>query len=94
MDQITAICKNCNRNFSFSKKQKDFYEERDFFASPFYCPDCRQKIMDDLLVLPARARFVCCAKCGKETKLPFVPVGDNPPLCRECFEEAKDQGLE
>lgn len=26
-----------------------------------------------------------CAACGKETEVPFLPRGDRPVYCRECF---------
>jgi len=30
-----------------------------------------------------------CAACGKETQVPFVPRGDRPVYCRECFNARK-----
>ena len=26
-----------------------------------------------------------CSQCGKETQVPFVPRGDRPVYCRDCF---------
>jgi CxxC-x17-CxxC domain-containing protein len=28
---------------------------------------------------------VTCASCGKETQVPFVPRGDKPVYCSDCF---------
>jgi CxxC-x17-CxxC domain-containing protein len=28
---------------------------------------------------------VVCAKCGKDTRVPFKPTGDKPVYCRDCF---------
>ncbi len=28
---------------------------------------------------------VTCANCGKETEVPFVPRGDKPVYCSDCF---------
>ena len=28
---------------------------------------------------------VKCAKCGKETQVPFKPSGDRPVYCRDCY---------
>ena len=28
---------------------------------------------------------VVCASCGKETEVPFVPRGDRPVYCSDCF---------
>ena len=30
-----------------------------------------------------------CASCGKETEVPFLPSGDKPVYCRECFQEQR-----
>jgi CxxC-x17-CxxC domain-containing protein len=47
---------------------------------------------------------VICARCNKETQVPFKPTGTKPVLCRECFKKpdseskqpqiAKDASLE
>jgi CxxC-x17-CxxC domain-containing protein len=29
---------------------------------------------------------VTCANCGKETEVPFVPRGDRPVYCSDCFQ--------
>jgi CxxC-x17-CxxC domain-containing protein len=30
-----------------------------------------------------------CASCGKETEVPFQPLGDRPVYCRECFQQRR-----
>jgi len=30
---------------------------------------------------------VTCANCGKETQVPFVPRGDRPVYCSDCFSQ-------
>ena len=32
-----------------------------------------------------------CANCGKETQVPFVPRGDRPVYCSDCFETMRPQ---
>ncbi|MCE7749117.1 MAG: hypothetical protein GPJ51_12010, partial [Candidatus Heimdallarchaeota archaeon] len=32
-----------------------------------------------------------CAKCKKETQVPFKPTGSKPVYCRECFQDQKPQ---
>lgn len=27
-----------------------------------------------------------CASCGAQTRVPFIPRGDRPVFCRECFQ--------
>jgi CxxC-x17-CxxC domain-containing protein len=28
-----------------------------------------------------------CSNCGKDCEIPFVPTGDRPVFCSECFEK-------
>jgi CxxC-x17-CxxC domain-containing protein len=30
---------------------------------------------------------VVCANCGRETEVPFVPRGDRPVYCSDCFSQ-------
>ncbi|MDQ3442260.1 MAG: hypothetical protein M3490_01415 [Chloroflexota bacterium] len=30
-----------------------------------------------------------CAACGSEAQVPFVPRGDRPVYCRDCFNARK-----
>ena len=32
-----------------------------------------------------------CARCGKETEVPFVPRNDKPVYCSECFAEIRGE---
>jgi CxxC-x17-CxxC domain-containing protein len=32
---------------------------------------------------------VKCAKCGKQTEVPFKPSGDRPVYCRDCYMQNK-----
>jgi len=36
---------------------------------------------------PLEMHEVICAKCGKETEVPFKPTGDKPVYCRDCFDK-------
>jgi len=36
---------------------------------------------------------VKCAKCGKETQVPFKPSGDRPVYCRDCYMEQRKGGM-
>jgi CxxC-x17-CxxC domain-containing protein len=38
----------------------------------------------------SKQRFnTVCAACGSETQVPFVPRGDRPVYCRDCFNARK-----
>ncbi len=32
---------------------------------------------------------VKCAKCGKQTQVPFKPSGDRPVYCRDCYAQQR-----
>src|SRR5262245_365670 len=38
------------------------------------------------------AHKVTCANCGQETTVPFVPRGDRPVYCSDCFEQVRGGG--
>ncbi len=38
---------------------------------------------------PRQMYSAVCAKCGKETEVPFQPSTDKPVYCRECFAEQR-----
>src|SRR5438067_7342441 len=35
---------------------------------------------------------VVCANCGKDTEVPFVPRGDKPVYCSDCFAQMGGSG--
>ena len=35
---------------------------------------------------------VTCANCGKDTEVPFVPRGDKPVYCSDCFSQVGGGG--
>jgi CxxC-x17-CxxC domain-containing protein len=100
MADRTLTCRDCGNTFTFTEGEQDFYTQKGF-SEPVRCPDCRQakranrngggydsygdgggggygrseRTMTD----------VVCANCGKETQVPFVPRGDKPVYCSDCF---------
>lgn len=51
----------------------------------------KEEIQDLQGLLKPKAYQVKCAKCGKETDVPFKPSPDRPAYCKECFVEIKEQ---
>ena len=35
---------------------------------------------------------VVCANCGKDTEVPFVPRGDKPVYCSDCYSQMGSKG--
>jgi CxxC-x17-CxxC domain-containing protein len=36
---------------------------------------------------PREMHSATCASCGREAKVPFVPRGDKPVYCSDCFQQ-------
>lgn len=36
---------------------------------------------------PREMHKATCADCKQETEVPFVPSGDRPVYCRECYQK-------
>lgn len=84
----TLTCRDCGKDFIWTAGEQEFYEQKGFTNAPLRCPDCRRA---------KKARFdgnrvqheITCANCGKTDTVPFVPRGDRPVLCRDCFKTSK-----
>lgn len=88
-------CRDCGANFVFTESEQNFYAEKGFTNEPQRCPQCRAARKNqqrggggggrggnsDREMYPA-----VCARCGKETMVPFRPSGDKPVYCRDCFQ--------
>ena len=87
----TLVCKECGSEFVFTAGEQEFYAERGFQNEPQRCKACRDARKN--ATRPARELFTTtCAKCGKETKVPFQPSNDRPVYCSECYAQMKQEG--
>jgi CxxC-x17-CxxC domain-containing protein len=89
----TIQCSDCGRTFTFSGQEQEFYASKGYTNEPKRCPECRQTRKAERgdgggmtggqrQMYPAK-----CAKCGKETQVPFQPRGDKPVYCSDCFRQ-------
>ena len=97
----TLTCADCANTFTFSAGEQEFFASKGFANKPNRCPDCR--------VARRAARNsgnrasnvsgtremhqVICSECGRETEVPFMPRGDRPVYCRECFQKTRQAPL-
>lgn len=42
MEDITLACRDCGKEFVFTKGEQEFYKEKGFENQPTRCPDCRR----------------------------------------------------
>jgi CxxC-x17-CxxC domain-containing protein len=90
----TISCSDCGRTFTFSAQEQEFYSSKGFTNEPKRCPECRQARKAERgdsggrdSMGPRRMFPAQCAKCGKETEVPFQPRGDKPVYCSDCYRQ-------
>ena len=89
----SLTCEECSESFTFSADDQSYHAEKGYTNEPKRCPTCRQarraqryggdSYGDDRG--PREMHAVVCAECGKDTTVPFVPRGDRPVYCSDCY---------
>ncbi len=98
----SLTCTDCSTAFTFTSSEQQFYAQKGFTNKPSRCPDCRaarkasgQSGRGGSGYAGGGSRpdrqmhSATCAQCGKEALVPFVPSGDKPVYCRDCFESRR-----
>jgi len=98
----SLTCTDCSKTFTFTSSEQQFYAQKGFTNKPTRCPDCRAARKASGQggrggssyggggSRPDRQMHsATCAQCGKEALVPFVPSGDKPVYCRDCFESRR-----
>jgi CxxC-x17-CxxC domain-containing protein len=87
-------CRDCGASFVFTAGEQEFFASRGLQNTPSRCPSCRAarragggaSASGGGYDRPARQMTdVICSSCGKPTQVPFVPRGDKPVYCSDCF---------
>jgi len=82
----TLTCKDCGAQFVWTAAEQDFYAQKGFQNAPQRCLDCRKKKKMELRG-NREMHKTTCADCGSECEVPFVPKGDKPVYCNECYKK-------
>lgn len=102
----TLTCRDCGEPFTFTAGEQEFYQEKGFTNEPSRCSSCRRahkasqggggrssygggggySARTERAMHPAT-----CSECGRETTVPFVPSGEKPVYCSDCFQKRRDQ---
>ena len=88
----TLICEDCGCEFVFTAGEQEFYAEKGLTNKPKRCANCR-KIKKQMHRGKKRMHDAVCAKCGKQTQVPFNPTQGRDVLCKECFDAERLQRL-
>ncbi len=90
-------CRDCGAGFVFTVGEQEFFASKGFTNEPSRCPACRSARRNQgggyggggggggygggqREMHPA-----VCAQCGIDTEVPFLPRGDKPVYCSDCF---------
>src|SRR3954454_19971858 len=91
-------CRECGADFVFTAGEQQFFALKGLMNEPGRCPSCRAqrratRDSDGAMDGGARQRRemhpAVCAQCGIETMVPFLPRGDRPVYCSNCFDQVR-----
>ena len=87
------MCGECNAAFVFTVGEQEFFNSRGYTNEPKRCPECREARKNQQRggygSGPREMHPVVCAQCGVDTTVPFVPRGDRPVYCSDCFSDMR-----
>ncbi|MFH1639984.1 MAG: CxxC-x17-CxxC domain-containing protein [Chloroflexota bacterium] len=94
----TLQCFDCGANFIFSVEEQEAFHAKGYANAPKRCPSCRQVRKErqeqqgnnhrnnGVPYRSQRQMFpAVCARCGKNTEVPFEPHEGRPVYCRDCY---------
>lgn len=92
-------CRDCGRTFVFTAGAQEFHDQKGFTNTPGRCPECRTANKARSGVgggrrdgQPREMHDATCAACGKSCQVPFVPSGEKPVYCSDCFQGQRGGG--
>jgi CxxC-x17-CxxC domain-containing protein len=85
-DDKLLTCRDCGKEFVFTAGEQQFYATKGLQHEPRRCGDCRnsRRQTDGRASRPMHE--VMCDGCGRLTQVPFVPTGNRPVYCMDCFQ--------
>jgi CxxC-x17-CxxC domain-containing protein len=98
----SLTCVQCGSEFIFGADDQEFHASRGY-QDPKRCPTCRAERRNSSgggggyrssgggngFDRPQREMHsATCSRCGKEARVPFVPRGDKPVYCSDCYQPA------
>src|SRR5579864_8924808 len=92
----TLTCRDCGTPFAWTAGEQEFYASRGLMNAPGRCPECRSARKasggygggrrDSYADRGPRTMYEArCDSCGGVARVPFVPSGNKPVYCSDCF---------
>jgi CxxC-x17-CxxC domain-containing protein len=98
----TLTCRDCGQPFAFTTGEQGFYAARGLTNAPGRCPECRaaRKSVGGYGTsrgsragyedhAPREMHEAGCDSCGGVARVPFVPRGDKPVYCSDCYNRSR-----
>lgn len=89
----TLTCRDCGSTFTFTAGEQEFHAEKGFTNTPGRCPGCRAQAKaarggggGSRMGGSREMHDATCSACGKNCQVPFVPSGEKPVYCSDCFQ--------
>ena len=98
----TLACQECSQEFIFSADDQQYHADKGYTNEPKRCKPCRQARRAAQSGNSYGGGYsgggysgggrremhpATCAQCSKETEVPFLPRGDRPVYCSDCFRQ-------
>jgi CxxC-x17-CxxC domain-containing protein len=94
----TLSCGDCRESFTFTAGEQEFHASKGFNNDPGRCPSCRAARKQgggqsggyssgggSFAGFDRQMHDATCAECGQATQVPFIPSGERPVHCRDCY---------
>lgn len=89
-------CTDCGAEFAFTAGEQAFFASKGFANKPNRCVQCRAARKAQKNAGEGGRSYgggsgaremhsVTCSACGQVAEVPFLPRGDKPVYCRDCF---------
>lgn len=97
----TRTCRDCGNAFTWTAGEQEFYASRGLTNPPGRCPECRAARKGGgggsyasngggyESRGPREMHEAVCDSCGGVARVPFVPRGDKPVYCSDCFSRSR-----
>jgi CxxC-x17-CxxC domain-containing protein len=97
----TLTCRDCGQTFAFTAGEQEFYAARGLINTPGRCPECRAARKAHGATGTAgtsrgysdrgerEMHEARCDSCGGVARVPFVPRGDKPIYCSDCYNRSR-----
>jgi len=92
----SLTCCDCGKTFPFTVEEQEFFASKGYTNEPRRCSACRSNRRNERSGGgsynsrgPRQIYAATCARCGKDTEVPFQPRGDRPVYCRDCYNKSR-----